>query len=78
MEKCAANGGARIIREPGKNFNRKFTIHNTDTRFDKMYKLILSLKILSIKPCRRTTGGSLLFTTGFTQLLVIAFSAKLT
>jgi hypothetical protein len=47
MEECAASGGARIIREPGQNFNRKFMNHNTDTRFDRMYKLILSLKILS-------------------------------
>jgi hypothetical protein len=27
-------GGARIISEPGQNFNRKSIIHNTDTRFD--------------------------------------------
>jgi hypothetical protein len=36
------SGGARIIREPGQNFIRKFTIQNTDTRFDKMYELIFS------------------------------------
>jgi hypothetical protein len=36
------SGGATIIREPGQNFNRKFTIQNTNTRFDKMYKLIFS------------------------------------
>jgi hypothetical protein len=35
-----SSGSARIIREPGQNFIRKFTIQNTDTRFDKMYKLI--------------------------------------